>query len=268
MIFTRTYAIFLRQLYLFRSNPTRLASIFLWMVIDIIQWGFISKYFGTFGSSTFGFLAAILGAIVLWGFVSRIQQGIMTSFLEDIWSRNFINFFASPLKIIEYLSGLVLTSIATGLIGFVVVVLIAGIGFDYDFFAIGLHLLPFMAILLVFGIAMGIFVSAVIFRLGPTAEWLGWPIPLVLSVFSGVFYPVATLPTAFQVISRLIPASYVFENLRVVLAVGSPLVKPGPSILIGGLLALLYLAAAYAFFIRIYKRNLENGAIAQFNAEA
>ena len=90
---------------------TRLASIFLWLLVDIILWGFISRYLGSLGQATFGFVTVILGAIILWEFVSRIQQGMMTSFLEDIWTQNFINYFASPLRIAEYLSGLVLTSI-------------------------------------------------------------------------------------------------------------------------------------------------------------
>lgn len=268
MVFTRAYAIFLRQLYLFRGNPTRLFSIFIWLVVDIIQWGFISKYLGTFGQATFDFLNVILGAIILWEFVSRIQQGIMMSFLEDIWTQNFINYFASPLKVIEYLSGLVLTSITTGLSGFVMVVIIAGAAFGYDIFRIGIYLIPFMGILFVFGIAMGIFVSGVIFRLGPTAEWLGWPIPLVLSVFSGVFYPVSTLPPAFQFIAKLIPASYVFESMRSLLTNHEFSGDLGANLLIGGGVALIYLALAYAFFIKIYRHNLENGAIAQFNAEA
>jgi ABC-2 type transport system permease protein len=267
MSFTRTYAVFLRQLFLFRSNPTRLASVFLWLVIDIIQWGFISKYLGTFGQATFGFLSAILGAIILWGFVSRIQQGVMTSFLEDIWSQNFINCFASPLTIFEYLSGLVLTSLVTGLSGFVAVVLIAGLAFGYDFFRIGLILLPCMTILLVFGVAMGIFVSSMIFRLGPTAEWLGWPIPLVLSIFSGVYYPISTLPTAFQIVAHAIPASYVFESVRGVLLHQAAVGDIVTNLFIGAALALVYLAAAYLLFVSVYRHNLNTGAIARFSAE-
>jgi ABC-2 type transport system permease protein len=268
MSISRTYAIFLRQLYLFRSNPTRLSSFFLWLVVDIIQWGFISKYLGMIGHSNFDFLSVILGAIILWGFVSRIQQGIMTSFLEDIWSQNFINFFASPLKIVEYMSGLVFTSISIGLTGFFLVVAIAGIGFGYDIFKVGLLLLPFMAVLFLFAMSMGIFISGVIFRLGPASEWLGWPLPLVLSIFSGVFYPIATLPLPFQVVARLIPASYVFEGLRSVLTAHELSVGLGGSLLIGAVLSFVYLAAAYLFFIRIYRHNLENGAIAQFSAES
>ncbi len=265
---TRAFAVFLRQVFLFKSNPTRLTSLFLWLIIDIVQWGFISKYLGSIGQSTFTLITAILGAIVLWGFVVRIQQGIMTSFLEDVWSQNFVNFFASPLTIVEYLSGLVITSIATSLAGFAMVVIIAGFAFGYNVFTVGLMLIPFMAILLIFATAMGIFVSGVIFRLGPSAEWLGWPIPLVLSIFSCVFYPVSTLPGALQVIARLIPASYVFESLRNVISARSISPDLGTHLLLGALLALVYLATAYLFFIRVYRRNLENGTIARFSAEA
>jgi ABC-2 type transport system permease protein len=198
MSLRRIYAIFVRQLFLYKSNPTRLVSIFLWLIIDILLWGFISKYLGSLGRDTFSFTTVILGAVILWEFMSRIQQGIMMSFLEDIWSQNFINFFASPLKIREYLSGLVLTSICSGLAGFLAMIAIAGPLFGYNAFMTGLWLLPFMLILLLFGIAMGLFVSAVIFRLGPSAEWLGWPIPMVLSLFVGVFYPISTLPAVMH----------------------------------------------------------------------
>jgi ABC-2 type transport system permease protein len=268
MIFSRVYAVFLRQLYLIRNNPTRLASIFLWLLVNIIMWGFISKYLGSFGKSTFSFVTVILGAIILWEFVTRIQQGMMTSFLEDIWTQNFINYFASPLKIAEYLSGLVLNSITTGLLGFVMVALIAGVAFGYDILKIGLLLIPAMAILFLFGISMGIVVSGLIFRLGPTAEWLGWPIPMVLSLFSGVFYPVSTLPLPLRVIAKMIPASYVFETIRGVLSNPSLTAGIASNLLIGALLAMIYLGAAYTLFISVYNRNLKSGAIAQFSAES
>jgi ABC-2 type transport system permease protein len=265
---SRIAAIFVRQLFLFKSNPTRLASIFLWILIDIIQWGFISKYLGSLGQDTFSFITVILGAIILWEFMSRIQQGIMMSFLEDIWTQNFINFFASPLKIREYLSGLVATSITTGLAGFLAMIAIAGTAFGYNIFKIGVLLLPFMCILLIFGIAMGIFVSAMIFRLGPSAEWLGWPIPLVLSLFAGVFYPVSTLPTALRVISRFIPPSYVFESMRIILTSGTFPDNLFSDLLTGAALASVYLVATCFFFIHIYRINLQNGSIARFNAES
>ena len=40
----------------------------------------------------------MLGAVLLWDFMTRVMQGITTAFLEDVWSRNFLNLFASPLS--------------------------------------------------------------------------------------------------------------------------------------------------------------------------
>jgi ABC-2 type transport system permease protein len=267
MKLSRILAIFVRQVYLIKSNPTRLVGIFLWLIIDMVQWGFISKFLGTFGGATFGFATALLGAVILWEFAARIQNGVMTSFMEDIWSNNFINYFASPLKINEYVAGLVLTSIATNVIGFAMMILIAGFGFGYHFFQLGLFLLPFIAILFIFGVAIGIFVSGAVFRLGPSAEWFAWPIPWLLSIFSGVFYPLSTLPPIFRTFSKIIPSSYVFESLRSIVSGSAFSHALTVNLLIGGALALAYLLLTYLFFIRIYRRNLRNGNIARFSAE-
>jgi ABC-2 type transport system permease protein len=268
MSFLRLYAIFVRQLFLIKSNPTRLASMFLSLVVSIVQWGFISEYLASLGQSTFSFITVILGAIILWEFMNRTQQGIMRGFLEDIWSQNFINYFASPLEIGEYLGGLVLTSITTSIFGFGIMMVVAGAAFGYDIFKIGIYLVPFMVILFLFGIAVGIFVSAIIFRLGPSAEWLGWPIPLVLSIFSGVYYPISTLPPSLQYIAKILPTCYVFESIRTLLSTETFSVVLATNCLMGASLAIIYLLIMYKFFITIYRHNLRNGAIARFNAEA
>ncbi len=268
MSLARVFAIFLRQLFLLKSNPTRLTSIFLSLIVNILQWGFISNFLSSLGESSFSFITVILGAIILWEFLTRTQQGIMRGFLEDIWTQNFINYFASPLEIRDYLGGLVLNSLATSISGFWIMVLIAGLAFGYSLFKIGLLLLPFMVILFIFGIAMGIFVSALIFRLGPSGEWLGWPLPLVLSIFSGVYYPISTLPFPLQVVAKWMPPCYVFESIRSILSTGTVSGDLGTNLLTGGLLTLVYLFVVYKFFINIYRHNLKSGAITRFNAEA
>lgn len=265
MKFSRIYSIFLRQVYLIKSNPLRLMSIFAWLIIDIVQWGFITKYLGSFGGAVFSVVTVLLGSIILWEFMSRIQQGIMTSFLEDVWSQNFINLFASPLKVKEYLSGLILTSIVTSFIGFVMMLLIAGFLFGYNIFVIGLYILPFIFILFIFGVAMGLFITGLIFKLGPSAEWLGWPIPMILSIFAGVFYPISTLPNYLQIISKILPPSYVFESIRQVLAGDFNI---GGNLFYGFALSAIYLVVTYFFFLRVYRRNLKTGAISRFGAES
>jgi ABC-2 type transport system permease protein len=268
MSLKRIYAIFVRQMFLVKSNPARLASIFLWIIISVIQWGFISKYLGTLGGPTFSFINVILGAIIIWEFTTRIQQGILTSFLEDVWVRNFINYFSSPLKVSEYIAGLVLTSLVTGIIGFVFMFLIALLGFGYNVFQLGLIIFLFLLILFIFGMAIGIFVAGVVFRLGPAAEWISWPIPVVLSIFAGVFYPISILPGSLQVIAKILPPSYIFESVRGVLSSGVSYPQLIPNLIIGALLSLVYLVLAFLFFTRVYHRNLKEGSIARFSAES
>jgi len=266
MSWQRIYGLVARQLYLVFSNPTRLISIFLWVLIDILIWGFVTKYLGNLGQANFTFINVVLGAIIMWNFTSRIEQGTMTGFLEDMWSHNFINIFSSPVKVSEYLSGLVVTSIITGIFAFGFMLLLSAAAFGYNLFKIGLMLLPFLLILFIFGMSMGIFASSLIFRLGPAAEWLGWPIPLVLSVFSGVFYPVATLPVLMQAIAHIIPASYVFESLRAILTNNS-LAGLEQNMFLAFILSLIYLLLSSLYFNRVYKHNLKNGSLAKFNAE-
>jgi ABC-2 type transport system permease protein len=190
----------------------------------------------------------------------------MMAFLEDIWSNNLINYFASPLRVSEYTLGLVASSIVTALLGFLIMAIIAGLGFGYDIFIIGLSMIPFMAILFVFGMALGLFTCAAIFRLGPTAEWLAWPLPMILSLISGVYYPIDTLPRSFALVAGLFPPAYVFESLRAQLeqtATGPMIVN---NLILGLGLALFYLFLAYRFFLKVYRHNLRTGKLARFNA--
>src|ERR687885_2244881 len=133
----RFIAILVRQLYLFRGSPARILSLFAWIAIDIVLWGFISKYLNTVASPGFNFVPALLGAVLLWDFFTRVMHGVTTAFLEDVWSRNFLNFFASPLKISEYLAGLVLSSVATSAVGLLVMLVLAAVVFGLTFAAYG-----------------------------------------------------------------------------------------------------------------------------------
>src|ERR1700674_4048541 len=121
----RAAAIALRQLYLFRGSPARILPLFAWVAIDVVLWGFITRYLNSFTSSGYDFVPALLGAVLLWDFFARVMQGVTMAFFEDVWSRNFLNVFATPLSVPEYVGGLVLASIATSSIGLVVMLLLA-----------------------------------------------------------------------------------------------------------------------------------------------
>src|SRR5579864_1638406 len=170
----RTGAIVLRQFYLLRGSPARVLPLFAWVAIDMVLWGFITKYLNAVSVAGFNFVPALLGAVLLWDFLTRVMHGVTMAFFEDVWSRNFLNLFATPLSISEYLAGLVLSSIATSAIGLVVMVVLATGFFGLSFFVYGLMLVPFFLALFVCGIALGILGISAVLRLGPPAEWFVW----------------------------------------------------------------------------------------------
>ena len=117
MRLTPIAAIVLRQLYLLRGGPTRVLSLVIWVAIDIILWGFMTKYLNTVTAAGFDFVPVLLGAVLMWDFFTRVMLGVTMAFFEDVWSRNFLNVFGSPISITEYLAGLVVSSIITSALG-------------------------------------------------------------------------------------------------------------------------------------------------------
>lgn len=264
MVFRRTAALLLRQFYLLRGSPARIVPLFSWVAIDIVLWGFITRYLDAVSGARFNFVPAMLGAVLLWDFMSRVMQGITTAFLEDVWSRNFLNLFASPLSVSEYLSGLVLSSIATSSVGLVVMVVLATLAFGLSFFVYGAMFAAFLLVLFLFGIALGILGSALVLRFGPAAEWFIWPIPAFISPLACVFYPLSTLPKWMQWLAHIIPPSYVFEGMRGVLR-GHTIA--GTQLAIGSALAVLYLLLMAQLFTSVYRHAVRTGLIARYSAE-
>ena len=257
--------IILRQFYLIRGSPVRALPMFAWVAIDIVVWGFITRYLNSMSAGRFNYVPSLLGAVLMWDFFTRIMQGVSTAFLEDVWSRNFLNLFATPLTLCEYITGLVITSIAPSAVGLIVMLALATAVFGLSFVALGALLIPFLLVLFCFGIALGILASALVLRLGPASEWLVWPLPALLSPFVGVFYPLSTLPRWMQTVAHLLPPAYVFQGMRAVLAH-----RPfyAGSLALGGAIALLDILLAGYFFARVFRHAVRTGLLARYSAES
>jgi ABC-2 type transport system permease protein len=256
--------IVLRQIYLMRGSPVRVFPMVTWVAIDMVLWGFLTRYLDSVSAKGVDLVPALLGGVLLWDFCTRIMQGVSTAFLEDVWSRNFLNLFSSPLSISEYIVGLVITSIMTSALGLLTMLLIANGIFHLEFFSLGLALAAFLSLLFVFGITLGICGSAIVLRFGPASEWLLWPLPALLSPFAAVFYPLNVLPSWMQAVAHLLPPAYVFEGMRGVLA-GQPF--PARLMLEGGAISLIELVLAAVLYGRIYRHAVRTGLLARYSAE-
>ncbi len=264
MSLRRIAAIVLRQYYLIRGSASRVLPLFAWVAVDIVLWGFITKYLNAVTASGMNFVPVLLGAVLLWDFFSRVMHGVTMTFFEDVWSRNFLNVFATPLRISEYLAGLVLSSIGTSTIGLGVMLVLATTIFGLSFFIYGVVLVPFLLVLFLFGIALGIVGSGIVLRFGPASEWFIWPIPALVSPFVGVFYPLSVLPRWMQYLAHALPPAYVFEAMRTILAGGA---ASWAALAWGSFLALVYVASACWFFARVHRHAVRTGLIARYTAE-
>ncbi|HEY3813647.1 MAG TPA: ABC transporter permease [Caulobacteraceae bacterium] len=264
MKLSRIAAIVLRMYYLYRGSPQRVFPMFAWVAVDIVLWGFITRYLNTVSQSGFNFVPALLGAVLLWDFLTRVMQGVTMAFFEDVWSRNFLNLFATPLSTTEYLLGLVTASVLTSIVSLIFMMVLATLLFGLSFLTYGVALFPFLLVLFISGMALGIFAAGLVLRLGPASEWLIWPIPTLISPFAGVFYPVSVLPAWMGWIARVLPPSYVFEGMRAVVQ-HKPVVWSGLAIATG--LSAFYVVLACLFFASVYRYAIRTGLIARYSAE-
>lgn len=256
----RVAAVFLRQTYLYKRSLPRLMEILYWPLLDLVLWGFISVYLARYQEGLPNFVAFFLGALILWDILHRSQLGISVSFLEDIWARNFLNLFVSPLKPSEYILALMLVSAFKIVLAGAVMALLAWVFYSFNIFLIGVSLIPFVLSLVALGWAIGVFTTALILRFGQQAEILAWGVAMLFQPMSAVFYPVSVLPPFLRTLARGVPSSYVFEGMREVIANGG---FPVEKLLWAAGLNALYLAAAFVYFYRVFRTVKRKGLLAR-----
>lgn len=213
----RISALIARHLYLYRRSFPRLLEIFYWPLLDLVVWGFITVYLSQEGKGLHGAVTFFLGALIFWDILFRAQQGVTISFLEEIWSRNLMNLFASPLTSGEFLAATMAMSVFKVAAVSIIMAFSALFFYSYNVFVMGLVLIPFVFNLIAVGWFIGILTMSIIMRFGQQAEVLAWGLVFLFQPISCVFYPVSVLPDWLQPVALANPAAHVFEGMRGIL---------------------------------------------------
>ncbi len=210
----------MRHLYLYRRSFPRIMDVFFWPIMELLLWGFLSVYLDKLDLGGLNLLTLLLGAVIFWDLMSQSQRAVSFAFFEDVWERNFLNLFVTPLRVSEF-------TVSTGLLGLVRVLIVgivlAGLAlmlYQFNIFQFGLLLVPFVMNLVVFGWLLGVFTTGIILRYGSGANALSFGFIFLVQPFSAVFYPVSALPDSVEWIAYFIPITYVFEGMREVVATG------------------------------------------------
>ena len=217
MKFHRMYALSLRHLYLIKSSVPRILDLIYWPTIQIVLWGFISKFFTLHSDYYNHTIGIILSAAILYDFLFRSSISFNMLFLEEIWSRNFTNLFVAPLKVNEIITALTFTALLRTLIGIVPAILVATPFFGVSIFNLGPSLIFLFLSLYLFGITLGLLVTAGLLRYGPAFENIAWSSLFLLAPLGCVYYPLSILPDWLQILAKALPLVYIFEEVRSIL---------------------------------------------------
>ena len=212
----RVAAMVLRYFYLLRGSIARIVELAYWPTMQMLIWGFMSQFLYEHSEWFVRAGGVLIAAVLLWDVMFRSNIGVSISFLEEMWSRNLGQLFASPLRPYEWALSLLTISAIRTMIGILPAALLAIPLYHFSIFEMGFPLIAFFLNLLIFGAAVGLAVSGLVLRCGLGAESLAWAVIFAIAPLSGIYYPISTLPNWLQPVAYAMPSSHVFEGMRAV----------------------------------------------------
>jgi ABC-2 type transport system permease protein len=258
MKLNRISGVVMRHAFETRRNFDRVTDLVYWPVLDIIVWGFFTIYIRKENPVGSGIVGFMLAAVILWGMFYAFQRDMAVGFLDELWSRNLVNLFSTPLTVGEYMAGLLFVNFIKASISLVAAAIVAWIAYSFDIFPILPAFLPYMACLVLFAFAIGIAITGLIFRYTTRIQGLAWSSAALLLPLSCVFYPLKSLPRGLQPIAWMLPTAHAFEGMRQILSGGG--FSPVHFWWAMGL-NLTYFVTAVVFFRKIFEAARTRGLL-------
>lgn len=255
MSFKRIEAIILRHIFLTYRQLERFSDLFLFPLVGILLWGFVSNSLAVKGPGLAGFL---MGGLILWIVFERVGTSIGIDFMYEVWDKNIVNVLASPITALELILGLVFVAIVKVLVAFGVMWLVAALFFGFNLNSLGFSLLLLWFNVIIFAVSLGIFNVAIVMRYGGTIGPLTWLLPFLLQPFAAVFYPVSSLPPVLQKAVWYLPLSHVFEGMRYTIRTGQ---LAGADFVAALVLNLIYFGLSVGFFAFMFNLVKKRGTL-------
>lgn len=251
----RIFAMILRDLINLRHSYDRLSDMFYWPAMDLLIWGLTGLYFVQQSRNEI-LLSVMLTGLIFWIVIWRSQYEININLLHEIWDRNLVNLFASPLTLGEWIVSFLIFGLTKMFVSLTFSSLLAFFLYKYNLFLYGLWLIPFVASLLLTGWAVGFFVAGFLIRFGQKLQTLGWTGVYAIVPFSAVFYSLSILPPWAQTVAKFLPSSYIFEGMREILFTGR---VSYDKLLISFALNGVYLVLSILFFVFMFNQSRKLG---------
>lgn len=253
----------LRHLYVWPKSPERFMWTFGWPLFGLILWGLAISFLQNNSSSSFSFVTFIIGGIIFWEMVVQPQREISINFIDEMWNKNFLNIFSSPLTNGEYLTSLVIIGVLKMIATIATLTVGAMVLYQFNIFSTFGLFIPILFInLLLFGMVLGFVVNALILRFGWSIQEMAWAMVAIVQPLSCVLYPLSTLPLWVQRISLMLPSTYIFEEMRRIMSDGRVDFR---NIIISFLMNMVYLFLSLAFFKVMFEQARVHGRLVKLS---
>jgi ABC-2 type transport system permease protein len=206
-----------RNWYLVKRYAWWELTFFFWTVANTLTIVFIAKGVQASGVSVDvnGLTTVLLIGAVIWSFLGIIFEVLTETVAWERWEGTIEYTFMAPLSRPVHLFGMGLFAIGYGVIRagllFGVVAALFGLSLPHADFAGALVVLAVASISFL-GVGM---MTAVLPLISPEkGTQLGFVAQGVMLVVSGVYYPVAVLPSWMQWVSKISPATYALRGIR------------------------------------------------------
>lgn len=239
-------------------NPGHWFLLLVLPVVDALLFSSIGVAFGEDDRAVEILVVGILLFHVIWQLTLAGSLG----FLEEVWSRNVLNLWTTPLTEAEYGLALLVTGFVRALVSMGLVGAVAAGLYSVDPTGAGWVLAIGAATLMVFGWAVAMLVIGLVLQFGETAEVFSWGLLVLLMPLSGIFYPPEALPGVLQPVAQVIPLTRIFEATRESLEHGT---VQWADLGLGAAGSLVCVALGAWFVQRQLRRFREQGWITRFS---
>ena len=235
----RTAAFAYRNVIMAKRNVFFVFELTFWPGVAMFSHGLLTRFLDLTPQMT----AFILVGTVSLSTIQVCQLDVAYAVLFDIWSKSMKHQFLTPVGIRHLALGSWLVGVVRGLMVFGLMAAIGTWAFGFDFMGAGpLSLAVFLAGCFLSALAIGLAVCTLVLLFGSRAETSAWATVNFTVMLAGVYYPVSVLPEWVQVISALIPLTYLLDAFRA--GYGFPSRYAYPSVTGLGL-AVVYVALAH-----------------------
>lgn len=251
------YAIIVRYIKVWKRDLNLLLAMFYWPLLDILIWGYLGAWIQkSQAAGLYQYEVVALLGILLWQIIGRGCCIMIFAFTEELWSHNIVNLFSLPLRVSEWMAGI---------IGFTALMLCVTSTFCMTMMFMLYDLPVWLVIKTFFIFSPPLFISClwvgfmclqILFLLGKRGIELGFVIAWFLSPFSGAFYPIEILPAWAQKLSAILPMSYVFSGMR-----GYIMHQQDPTVYLikGYAMSSVYALCSLGLFVYCFNKSKEKG---------